>query len=226
MSSTTLPVHPTLLDPRTGEPLEAIGVINGKVIWPMMGGAPDEDDDDQDDDGGDDEGQEPDDDTDDDGQDDGGQGKGKRALHKKNSENRNLRQRLTRAEEDAQKWRDYQASQKTDQEKQADRLTEAETRLGTVENENVRLRIALDKGLTLKQALRLVGDTEEELTADADEFLAELGVTTDKTDKTSKVKNRPRTALKGGGRPDDEPDETDPRKLAAAVPRRGGRGGF
>ncbi|MGW4114816.1 hypothetical protein ACWEFJ_28410 [Actinosynnema sp. NPDC004786] len=225
MSSTILPVHPTLLDPRTGEPLEAIGVINGRVIWPQMGGAPDDDedqDDDQDDDG--DEDQEPDDADDDQDDDQDDKPRGKRALRKKNSENRNLRRRLTQAEEDAQKWRDYQASQKTDQEKQADRLTEAETRLGKVENENVRLRIALSKGLTLKQAMRLVGDTEEELEADADDFLAELGEKPGRTDKTDKVKTRPRTALKGGARPDEEPDETDPRKLAAKVTRRGGRG--
>lgn len=36
------------------------------------------------------------------------------------------------------------------------------------------LEVALDKGLTKKQASRLVGDTLEELEADAEEFLKEL----------------------------------------------------
>lgn len=34
-----LPFHPTLVHPRTGEPLRAVGVINGRVIWPILGGA-------------------------------------------------------------------------------------------------------------------------------------------------------------------------------------------
>ena len=40
---------------------------------------------------------------------------------------------------------------------------------------SARLRVALDKGLTPTQAKRLVGDTEEELAADADELLSDLG---------------------------------------------------
>lgn len=39
-----LPTHPTLLHPRTGEPLRAIGLVGGKVIWPIMGGDGTEDD--------------------------------------------------------------------------------------------------------------------------------------------------------------------------------------
>ncbi len=31
-------LHPTLLHPRTGLALEAVGVIRGRVIWPIMGG--------------------------------------------------------------------------------------------------------------------------------------------------------------------------------------------
>lgn len=35
----TLPVHPTLVHPRTGDPLRAVGVLpNGRVVWPIMGG--------------------------------------------------------------------------------------------------------------------------------------------------------------------------------------------
>ena len=42
MSATSLPVHESLIDPSTGDPLVALGVINGKVIWPMLGGAPED----------------------------------------------------------------------------------------------------------------------------------------------------------------------------------------
>lgn len=62
---TTL-LHPTLIDPATGEPLEAIGIrANGAPIWPMIGGSDDQigfgtkvpevpEDDDDEDQGGDD----------------------------------------------------------------------------------------------------------------------------------------------------------------------------
>jgi hypothetical protein len=41
----TLPVHPTLVHPRTGEPLRAVGVLDsGRVVWPIMGGDGTEDD--------------------------------------------------------------------------------------------------------------------------------------------------------------------------------------
>ena len=33
-----LPIHPYLLHPLTGQPLRAAGVVNGRVIWPIMGG--------------------------------------------------------------------------------------------------------------------------------------------------------------------------------------------
>lgn len=41
--------------------------------------------------------------------------------------------------------------------------------------EVLKLKVALDKGLTLVQAKRLVGETEEELQKDADELLASFG---------------------------------------------------
>lgn len=65
-----LPVHPWLVHPRTGEPLQAVGIVGGKVIWPIMGGDGTEDDandDDQDDDTdnqSDDDGDKADDETD------------------------------------------------------------------------------------------------------------------------------------------------------------------
>jgi hypothetical protein len=58
----TLPKHPHLIHPHTGQPLQAIGVRrNGELIWPQLGAAPDDEDDTggdggQDDDTGDDDG--------------------------------------------------------------------------------------------------------------------------------------------------------------------------
>lgn len=229
MRTTTLPVHPTLIDPKTGEPLEAIGVFNGRPVWPILGGSGEDEDDDDQDDEDDDEGQEPDDDADADQDDaDPKPGKGKRIVRKKNAENRNLRTRLRESEEKAKQWDNHVAKNKSKEEQDAEKLAETEKRASTSESELIRLRVALRKGLTEKQAARLVGETEEDLEADADEFLAELGGGEDdkerRAERTDKVRTRPRTRLKGGGRPDDEPDETDPRKLADKVKRRGGRG--
>jgi len=37
MRNTTLPTHPTIVDPRTGDPLRAVGIIGGRPVWPIMG---------------------------------------------------------------------------------------------------------------------------------------------------------------------------------------------
>lgn len=36
-----LPIHPSLLHPLTGEPLRAAGIVNGRIIWPIMGASED-----------------------------------------------------------------------------------------------------------------------------------------------------------------------------------------
>jgi hypothetical protein len=40
MRNTTLPelpTHPRIRDPRTGEPLRAVGIVGGRPVWPIMG---------------------------------------------------------------------------------------------------------------------------------------------------------------------------------------------
>lgn len=65
-----LPVHPTAVHPRTGEPLRALGRRrNGDPIWPIAGGAP-RDDDDEDRKKKDDDSDDSEDDDDDDSDDD------------------------------------------------------------------------------------------------------------------------------------------------------------
>lgn len=41
-SNLPLPTHPTLRDPRTGDPLRALGWGRRGIIWPVIGGAPDD----------------------------------------------------------------------------------------------------------------------------------------------------------------------------------------
>jgi anti-sigma28 factor (negative regulator of flagellin synthesis) len=117
---------------------------------------------------------------------------------------------LTAAQSAAQ-----QAAEKHQQEVQAatqaaqaaqEAQTAAERRLAAVQ-------VAIDKGLPVELADRLVGTTPDELAADADRVLA-LGVIRPAGRPTSTTGLRP-----GTGTPDDPPEETDPRKLAARLPR-------
>lgn len=98
-----------------------------------------------------------------------------------------------------------------------DRLTEQVATLtkdlGEKTSRSDRLQVALDKGLTATQAKRLVGDTEEELSADADELLVDLGAKPgDKKDPPPGGRPDERL-LPGNGDPDTPVEETDLKKL-------------
>lgn len=64
---------------------------------------------------------------------------------------------------------------KTDQQRLEERAAAAEGKAGTLEGENLRLRVALAKGIPLEHISRLQGSTEEELAADADALLGLIG---------------------------------------------------
>lgn len=107
-----------------------------------------------------------------------------REQEKRAKENADAAKRLGEIEE----------SQKSEAQKVADRLAQAESDAGTAASRADRAEIALSKGLTLSQAKRLVGTTREELEADADELLKDIGVQTSRGNrapgegKTSKPK--------------------------------------
>jgi len=65
-------------------------------------------------------------------------------------------------------------AQKSEQQRLEERAAKAEQDAQNAQIENARMRVALEKGLTPSQAKRLVGSTEAELAADADELLADL----------------------------------------------------
>jgi hypothetical protein len=68
--------------------------------------------------------------------------------------------------------KEFEDRDKSDSELLSEKLTAAEQRAATAEREALRLQVAHAKGLTPAQAKRLVGDTLEELEADADEIVA------------------------------------------------------
>ncbi|MFA5517430.1 MAG: hypothetical protein WDA20_14220 [Desulfuromonadales bacterium] len=116
----------------------------------------------------------------------------------------------------ARRLAEIEQSGKSEQERLAEARQAAEERAATAEHEAARLRVAIRKGLTDVQARRLVGNTEEELEADADELLITFRpAQASDTDLPS----RPRERLRPGARPEATPDETDPAKLVEAIPR-------
>lgn len=136
--------------------------------------------------------------------------------------------------EDAEaKVKEYEDAQKSDSEKLTEKATTAEDRAKQAEAKAVRLEIAIDKGLTGKQARafakRLVGDTQEELEEDADELLASFKPNTsdeepqeESEEGKPEVKRRPTEKTKRTGATSrKEPEEMDPDKLAEAIPTQG-----
>lgn len=224
MHSTTLPVHPTLIDPATGTPLAALAVIGGRPVWPVIGAAEDEPDEDVEDDQSDspEESDEPDiDEKKKPKQQEPFDGdRFQKALNKKNSENANLRKRLQELEPLAKKAQELEDAGKSESERLTERATSAEERAAKAEQAFMRLEVAVDKGLTPAQARRLVGTTKEELEADADDLLASFATKDKDTKSTRRVPDGPKEKLRGGGDPDEPVEETDPGKLAAAIPRR------
>jgi hypothetical protein len=85
-----------------------------------------------------------------------------------------------------------------------ERLTEQVTQLASERDktaaERDRYTVALEKKLTPTQAKRLVGSTLDELTADADALLADLGVNV-QANEAEPPTRQPRPNLSGGTDP-------------------------
>jgi small-conductance mechanosensitive channel len=100
-------------------------------------------------------------------------------------------------------------------EEKATSAEEMSSRIEALEAEKLRIRIGYRHGLPDELIDRLQGTTEEEILADAEKLLGAITA-----GKKPSPTQRPKEALRGGSKPDEEPEETDPRKLAALVPRR------
>jgi membrane protein involved in colicin uptake len=91
-----------------------------------------------------------------------------KTLSRKNEE------RAKAAEPAAKKLAEIEEQQKTELERAQARADAAEASAAKATTDALRAQVALDKKLTPSQAKRLVGATQEELEADADELLADL----------------------------------------------------
>lgn len=127
-----------------------------------------------------------------------------KALNKANKE----------AEQARLKVKEFEDRDKTEAERTSEKLQTLEKDLTTAQADAVRFEIALDKGLTKSQAKRLVGSTREELEADAEELVADLGL--DEQDETSSS-NRPKEKLKPGASNEDDDSTVDGEKIAEKI---------
>lgn len=143
---------------------------------------------------------------------------GIRALKAERESNKELRRQLKELAE----WKEAQENAgKSDIEKLSGELAKYKADSEQASRESMRLRVAMEKGLTAKQAGRLVGDDEDALRADADDLLSTFRPAAEPADTESEVEldSRPKERLKGGARPSDEGLELNPAKLAAGIPR-------
>jgi hypothetical protein len=87
--------------------------------------------------------------------------------------------------------------------------------------ETIKLRVALEKGLTPFQAKRLVGTTEEEISADADEIKTSWGGSgkSDEDEGDNKPPSRQARRLANAGDPDPDGDDIDVDKALDSIPR-------
>ena len=136
-------------------------------------------------------------------------------LRAENAKHRTRNKELSAA---AERLAELEDANKSKEDKLAEQATAAQQRAEAAEAKLIRLEVAADKGLSRKLAARLQGTTREELEADADDLLADFS---GDSGNGPAPKSRTTPNLRpGGSGGDDDLEELDPAKLAAAIPRR------
>lgn len=107
----------------------------------------------------------------------------------------------------AQRLKELEDRDKSESDKLKARISELEKERDIAAATAMRLEVAAEKGVKPRW---LSGSTRDELEAAADEYLADHP-----TAGGTPPPGKPKEDLRGGGDPDEEPDELDPRKLAA-----------
>ena len=155
------------------------------------------------------------------------------ALTKERGDRRRFEAEAKKNAGAAQRLAEVEDADKTEVQRAKDSAAAAEARAKAAELRVNRLEVAAVKGLSVTLAARLVGETREELEADADELMAQLkpsgngsgngsgkqGEGEHGSGSTPEARGRPRESLRSGSAPGVEPEENDPTKLAALIPR-------
>lgn len=129
------------------------------------------------------------------------------------------------ASEKAAALKKYEDANKTElqrlQEERDSGMTRAEKAEAALKRREIAEQAAPEHATAKQIALvakRLAGDDDDALEADARELFE--WIAPESKTNGAKTTSRPKERLKGGAEPDEEPEETDPRKLAALLPRR------
>lgn len=136
---------------------------------------------------------------------------GKKALDAERKARRDAEKKTTELEA---RLREIEDKDKPEITRLTEENAQLKSQLASRTSETARYKVALDKKLTATQAKRLVGDTEEELAADADELLADLGATpkadeTKSDDQDKSLPGKPVEDLKSGSGVETSQEDTD-----------------
>lgn len=122
-------------------------------------------------------------------------------INKANAEAKSLRERLKAAEEKAARLDEIENAGRSDVEKLTAQVAEYERKAQEAERRALVAEVAHEKGLTAAQAKRLVGNSLEELQADADELLTSFQPQEGDTGGAPPPEGKPTPHLRGGGDP-------------------------
>jgi len=120
---------------------------------------------------------------------------GKKAL---DAERREKRAAEKRAADLEARLKEFEDRDKTESTRAIERAEAAEKAAAAAEARALRLEVASEKGLTPAQAKRLVGESREELEADANELLETFKPATNEDDKTETVVDSLDLGTRGG----------------------------
>lgn len=138
----------------------------------------------------------------------------KAKLEKANREAKNLRERLKEAEPIISAAREAEEAQKSELQRAQERLAETDKELSTLKRSQLVTELASDAGLPKKFWRRVTGDTQDEIQADIADLMEAFPVK-----DAVNLSQKPRESLRGGSRPDEPVEETDPKKIVASIPR-------
>lgn len=154
---------------------------------------------------------------------------GKRALDKMKEERRQAREaarqaskRINELQDEIKNFKDSNLSESQRlQQDRDDYKSRAERAESSQQNWDLAIQVAeeLELDVSVKQlkavARRISGDSDETRTADAKELFNLIAT----KPAAPKVTSRPKEKLRGGSDPDEGPEELNPVKLAAQIPR-------
>jgi hypothetical protein len=141
---------------------------------------------------------------------------GKKALDAERAARKKLEDEVKELRPLAAKAKEAEDAKKGEVERLTEQLAAATRERDAAMVDRDKFKVGLAKGLTLTQAKRLVGSTEDEFTTDADELIADLGAKPGEPKPTPAGK--PREHLKAGsGDPDQPVEETDVKALGARM---------